>query len=53
MLCAHAIARGDHVSVDYQLPQGPAPNQDLRLLIGQPQVILSIKGDYERQQAAI
>lgn len=34
MLRSDAVGWGDHVGVYHQLPQGPAPHQDLRLLIG-------------------
>ena len=48
-----AVARGDHVSVYHQLLQGPAPHEDLRLLIGQSNAIVSIEDDFIGQQSTV
>lgn len=53
MLSPDAVARGNHVSVYDMLPHGPAPYQDLRLLVGQPGTVFSVEADDVRQESSV
>lgn len=45
MSCLNAVARGSHVGVYHHFLEGATFYHDLGLRVGQPSVILGIKGD--------